>query len=149
MRSSNALYPVTSCILTRSVEAMSVSEDFYNLFKSVFKLSKLGLWWSQARTAIKEGTQYSRSKFVLNVKIDNKNISKVPTIEEYYSKSSKKVDDNLLGVPISSSNETKNRIIDNSKLKNIWEIVSKVRLYRKFSLIIGSIGPKNTLSSVN
>lgn len=128
---------------------MSVSEDFYNLFKSVFKLSKLGLWWSQARTAIKEGTQYSRSKFVLNVKIDNKNISKVPTIEEYYSKSSKKVDDNLLGVPISSSNETKNRIIDNSKLKNIWEIVSKVRLYRKFSLIIGSIGPKNTLSSVN
>ena len=149
MRSSNALYPVTSCILTRSVEAMSVSEDFYNLFKSVFKLSKLGLWWCQARTAIKEGTQYSRSKFVLNVKIDNKNISKVPTIEEYYSKSSKKVDDNLLGVPISSSNETKNRIIDNSKLKNIWEIVSKVRLYRKFSLIIGSIGPKNTLSSVN
>ena len=149
MRSSNALYPVTICTLTRSVEAMSVSEDFYNLFKSVFKLSKLGLWWSQARTAIKEGTQYSRSKFVLNVKIDNKNISKVPTIEEYYSKSSKKVDDNLLGVPISSSNETKNRIIDNSKLKNIWEIVSKVRLYRKFSLIIGSIGPKNTLSSVN
>lgn len=128
---------------------MSVSEDFYNLFKSVFKLSKLGLWWSQTRTAIKEGTQYSRSKFVLNVKIDNKNISKVPTLEEYFSKSSKKVDNNLLGVPISSSNETKNRIIDNSKLKNIWEIVSKVRLYRKFSLIIGSIGPKNTLSSVN
>ena len=56
---SHTLYAVTICTLTGSVEAMSVSADFYKLFKSIFKLSELGFWWSQARTAIKRGTQFS------------------------------------------------------------------------------------------
>ena len=89
----------------------------------MFKLSELGLWWSQARTVIRGGTQYSRSKFVLHVELNNSDIPKVSNIEDYFSRSSKKVDNNLLGVPmtfvlafdISSSDEIKNRIIDNSK----------------------------------
>ena len=91
---------MTLCTFTGSIEDMATSRDFYDLFKSMFNLEHLGLWWSMARTQARRGTEYSRSKFVLHAEIDSREIKKAESIRTYFSKSSKKVDDNLLGAPL-------------------------------------------------
>ena len=78
---SDALFPVTLCTLTGSVEAMTTSPDFFNLFKSMFELKHLGLWWSIARTQARGGTDYARSKFVLHVEIDSTDLIKAEKLK--------------------------------------------------------------------
>ena len=120
---SEALFPVTVCTLTGSIEAMAESNDFHQLLKSTFNLSVLGLWWSKARTQIRGGSEYSRSRFVLHVEIDNSDLHKVDKIRDYFSHSSKKVDNNMLGIPmtfvpsfqINASDDLKCRIRENAK----------------------------------
>ena len=79
---------------------MATSDDFYKLFKTIFNLKELGLWWSQARTKIRGGSGYSRAKFVIHVEIDNSDIAKVDKMKHFFSESSKKVDNNILGPPM-------------------------------------------------
>ena len=111
------------CTLTGSVKEMATSPDFYQLFKRMFKLKHLGLWWTMARTKSKGGTKYQATKNTIHVEIDRCDEAKIKNIEAYFSSSSKKVDDNLLGTPLCfvpcfnffGTDDEKARIVEHSK----------------------------------
>ena len=102
---------------------MADSPDFFRLFKIKFQLKHLGLWWAQPRTKLRGGTDFNRSKFALHVEIDNEDSDKIQLMKDFFSHSSKKVDSNMLGVPMTfvptlsfqCDDEDKRRIVENSK----------------------------------
>ena len=120
---STAPYPISVCTLTGSVQAMSESQDFYRLFKKKFNLQHLGLWWAQPRVKLCGGTDFNRSRFALHVEINNEDSDKIKHMKQYFSHSSKKVDHNMLGVPMTfvpilhfdCDDEDKRRIVENSQ----------------------------------
>ena len=102
--------------LTVSVKCFATSLDFHEVFKKMFKLSHLGLYWQQARAA--NGGQWTTKKFCVHYEIDRMDIEKNVDIIKYVNHNSTLVDRNFFGtqmtvVPIFTTflnDETKSRI---------------------------------------
>ena len=71
---SDAASPVTIGTPTGSVKAMADSPEFNAVLKAKFRLSELGLWFTQPRTS-KNG-EFSTKKFTLYLEIDRKDLVK-------------------------------------------------------------------------
>jgi hypothetical protein len=95
---SNAISPVQIGTLTGSVEAMANSRDFNETFKDKFGLCELGIWWTQPRQVIR--AEYSNSKCVLHLEIENKDLGKRPAIEHFFNYSSRGIDNTFFGTPM-------------------------------------------------
>ena len=78
---SNAVKPVHIGCLTGSVRAMATSKDFYEVFKTKFKLSELGLWFTQPRSD-KSG-EYNKAKHTLHIEIDRDDLPKRVHMENF------------------------------------------------------------------
>ena len=87
---SNATSPRQISTLTGSVAEMATSEGFHQAFKSKFKLTHLGLWWTQPRRSA--SSSFNKSKFALHIEIDTSDEDKIGTIDNYFNYSTVGVD---------------------------------------------------------
>ena len=94
---SNAVKPVHIGCLTGSVRAMATSTDFYDVFKTKFGLTELGLWFTQPRSA-KSG-EYNKAKHTLHIEIDRDDLPKRVYIENFFN-TSKSNSSAFFGVPM-------------------------------------------------
>ena len=95
---SNASFPVHIGTLTGSVRAMAESNDFHEVMKAKFKLSELGLWFTQPRSG-KNGA-FDSNKFTVHIEIDRKDLPKRIKMEQYFNRSSKSLDSSFFGTPM-------------------------------------------------
>ena len=117
---------------------MTTSPDFYNVFKSMFGLKFLGLFWTQPRS--ENSGKFSSTKMSLSYKIDCSDLDKHDEILNYFNKYSKKVDDNFFGTPMTVA-PIYTPFLDNEEKINISE-------HGKQQLSIGSQIRSISLSDV-
>ena len=95
---SDVVSPVHIGTLTGSVAEMAKSVDFYEVFKSKFKLTDLGLWFAIPRKS--DGGEWTKNKSSLHIEINRSDLQKRKIIEVYFNQSSRSLDNTFFGIPI-------------------------------------------------
>ena len=80
--------------LTGSVAAMATSKDFYEVFKTKFDLSELGLYFAIPR--VMESSDWNKSRSSIHIEINRSDLQKRRNMETYF-KSSRTLDNTFLG----------------------------------------------------
>ena len=94
---SDATSPVHIGTLTGSVAAMATSKDFYEVFKTKFNLSELGLYFAIPR--VMESTEWDKSRNSIHIEINRSDLQKRKNMETYF-KSSRSLDNTFFGIPM-------------------------------------------------
>ena len=95
---SEAASPINIGCLTGSVSAMATSRDFHNVFKTKFKLSELGLWFTLPRGD--KSSTFDKAKFVLHIEIDRNDLPRRKVIEEYFNSPNNTIANTFFGNPM-------------------------------------------------
>ena len=95
---SDAASPINIGCLTGSVAAMATSKDFYNVFKTKFKLSELGLWFTLPR--VDKSSAYDKAKFMLHIEIDRQDLPRRKVMESYFNSPNNKISNTFFGTPM-------------------------------------------------
>ena len=76
---------------------MATSKDFYEVFKTKFNLSELGLYFAIPR--VMEKTDWDKSRNSIHIEINRSDLQKRKNMETYF-KSSRSLDKTFFGIPM-------------------------------------------------